>query len=180
MYGQIWISLKERLVSTESVIVCLGPRTPGFLEAHGFYEHGLWNQLIEVVRFTSKSVCLDEVPCFYDDLLDINGRHCPLTRGLYVGHTTHIKTDNATTNRDLRAGHARRVRELARDRFGFLQSAQAQGGLCHVDCYSGSGVGQVSFLDGAPDGLAVVTGFRGGGYKMAPYAAGVLADLLIG
>lgn len=163
--------------AAESVTLCLGVEMPDFLARHGWDDLGLWNQLIEVVRFTGQRP-LPAAPSFYDDFFDINGRHCPVTGGLYVGHTTHVRTSAGTRRLDLRKDHALKVVELGRRRFGFLDAARASGGLCHVDCYSYKPLGYVGPIPDAPVGTFAVTGFSGGGYKIAPNAARRLMNCL--
>lgn len=171
------IGIDDMRIETQRVVLCVGADLPGMLSRLNWGNPGLWNQLIEVVRFTGPKR-LPQVPSFYDDVLDINGRYCTSTGGLYIGHTTHIRTDPETRRPPMRAAHAEKVKELGEQRFGYARDAQPAGGLCHVDSYSASPLGLVVQPPDAPLGSYVVGGFSGGGYKLAPAASERLAALL--
>lgn len=160
---------------TGALVLASGAATPGLLDAMGVRDHGLWNQIIQVVRFVGDRP-LEAAPCFYDDVLDVNGRWCPLTGGLYVGYPTNRAVSGAVRDFPVDRAHAQMAHTVARGRFGFLDGARAAGGVRHVDCYSNTPGGLIGRPTDAPDGLFVASGFSGGGYKMAPDAAEAIAD----
>lgn len=161
--------------ATGALVLASGAATPSLLEGMGVRDHGLWNQIIQVVRFVGGRP-LEGAPCFYDDVLDVNGRWCPVTGGLYVGYPTNQPVTGPARDFPVDPEHADRALTVASRRFGFLHDARPAGGVRHVDCYSNSPGGTIGRPSDAPEGLLVASGFSGGGYKMAPYAAQAIAE----
>lgn len=164
-------------VDAPQVVLALGGGVPSFLDRHDITGHGMWSQLIQVTRFTAPQG-LEAAPCFIDDLLHTNGRWCPMTRGLFVGHPTGKRLDGAFRQGEIDPRHAELTRRTATPRFPWLQQARTTGALCHSDCYSSRPEGITGRLPGGPEGLLVASGFSGGGFKMAPFAAEAIAQAI--
>ncbi|MCG8296021.1 NAD(P)/FAD-dependent oxidoreductase [Pseudomonas entomophila] len=154
----------------EHVVLAMGNGTPDFLARHFGDAFGLWNQHIQVTRFKGPTA-LATAPCFIDDVNDLNGRWCPLTGGFYVGTPTGLRVPASQAYAAASPAHAQLTRERGERRFPWLRTASAEGALCHSDCYSAQPIALLGEQPGLPGGVLVASGFSGGGFKMAPYAA---------
>lgn len=156
------------------VVLAMGNATAEFVQTQFGQAFGLWNQHIQVTRFKGEAALLT-APCFIDDEHDLNGRWCPLTQGFYVGHPTGQRVPASHAYAPADPVHVQRTRERGQLRFPWLRHAQMDGALCHSDCYSTQPIAVLGQQPGLPDGVLLASGFSGGGFKMAPYAAMTLA-----
>lgn len=156
--------------SAPNVVLAMGNGTTAFLSRMFDDACGMWNQHIQVTRFT-RDEALPSAPCFIDDINELNGRWCPLTGGFFAGHPTgrHVPAGQAFAAADRQ--HAELTQRLAQRRFPWLEGASATGALSHSDCYSEQPIGVMGEQPGMPAGMLIASGFSGGGFKMAPYVA---------
>jgi len=162
----VGVDTSQGLLLADKTVVALGANTPGFLDRQGV-AHALWAQRIQVdIRRGTRP--RGEHPAWIDDVHDLNGRPHE-TDGLLVGCPTH--------DTDFRDGftwgtsvHSELIRHVGRRRFAWMDSTEFAGSLSSFDCYSRDGRGTVDYVDSARS-LAVVSGFSGGGVKLAPTLA---------
>ncbi|MES2936780.1 MAG: FAD-dependent oxidoreductase [Pseudomonadota bacterium] len=155
------------------VVLALGPHTPSFLEQHRV-AHALWAQRIQVDIRRPSAPCGDH-PAWIDDVNQLNGR--PHDDGQFlIGCPTH---DFRFHDRPVSgtAGHSHVIDAMGRRRFKWMAGAEWQGSYASFDCYSEGGLGIADFVDEARS-LAVISGFSGGGFKLAPELARRASKLL--
>jgi glycine/D-amino acid oxidase-like deaminating enzyme len=157
------------IVYAPNIIVAAGHRCPAFLSELGI-SHDLWSQMIQVDLLV-ESRPLSEVPAFVDDENDTYGRHEPLSGGLYAGRPTGQRRNGDVGSEPLCADSAAIATMQLQRRYGWAARTRRAGGLRHSDCYCPGGHGRVGPIAGGPQGLLLATGFNGGGFKMAPWAA---------
>lgn len=164
-------------VTAARVVLALGAQTPSVLAAHDLPDAGLWAQKIQVAQF-AMSVGTEAWPGLIDDQLGLNGLPGP-GRGLYyLGLPTGLRTWPDADACSADPAHSDKIRVTAAHLLPQVATATVQGAMCHPDCYSPHLIGHIGPLDGGPDGLCLATGFSGGGFKMAPYAADRVAETL--
>ncbi len=164
-------------VTAAWVVLALGAQTPSVLASHGLPAAGLWAQKIQVAKFVM-SVGTVAWPGLIDDQLGLNGLPGPGPGLYYLGLPTGLRSwpDAGACSAD--PAHSDKIRVTAAHRLPQVANATAQGAMCHSDCYSPRPIGDIGPLVGGPDGLCLATGFSGGGFKMAPYAADRVAEML--
>jgi len=178
--GQITgIETETGRISCGTIVLATGEGTGDFLRRAGVADYFVRAQLIQVTLFQAARP-LPAAPAFIDDETDTNGVFCPGTGGLYVGLPTGIARDSGDRLGRMDPAHAEATRLAGATRFGWLKDAQPCGGLCHTDAYSDTPGGLIGPCPGGPDGLFLATGFSGGGYKMAPYAAASITAAITG
>ena len=163
-------------VSCQHVVLATGMQTPLILESHNLKGPNLWAQLIQVSQFRL-SQSAQNWPGFIDDALGLNGLPGIGYGRYYVGLPTHERIAAELTEARATPQHSARTRDVAKRRLPALSDAYFQGAMCHPDCYSDSLVCEIGPLEDGPNGLCLATGFGGGGFKMAPYAAERITQL---
>jgi len=163
----------------ESVVLATGESTGAFLQKAGLVGEFVWAQLIQVTLFQGTQK-LTRGPAFIDDVTGTNGVFDPGSGGLYVGLPTGVVRESQDRLGVLDQAHAETTRLAGQSRFGWLGNARPCGGLCHTDAYSGNPGGLIGPCPGGPEGLLLATGFSGGGFKMAPFAAASIAATVSG
>lgn len=157
------------------VVLALGDGLPAFLDRHGF-GHAFYVKPIEVALFAPPEPC--RAPCFTDDANDIYGKPDADGRSVHVGHSRARDGDAVPGSAPLDAAHLCATRSAAAPRLPWIMQAEAQGGVCHGECFHESGKPVVAPLDADavtdPDltRIIIAGGFSGAGIKMAPWAAG--------
>ncbi|AWZ06110.1 FAD-dependent oxidoreductase [Streptomyces sp. ICC4] len=155
------------VVRARSVVLATGAWTPSLLTSWGV-PHDLWTQAIQVdLRLPAAPVAGH--PAYMDDIHDLNGRPHPDAAGIYVGHPTGLRTPGAG-HQPLDPQHSARIRAAAARRLRWAGDSRACGGLRAAECYAPDTRARVGPLVGDP-ALLLATGFSGGGFKMAPWAA---------
>ncbi|MEQ1968435.1 FAD-binding oxidoreductase [Xenorhabdus nematophila] len=162
-----------------NIVLAMGNATIAFLQQHFSDDCGMWNQLIQVTRFTH-DVPLSGAPCFIDDLNELNGRWCSVTGGFFAGYPTGLRVPSNDSYRSVDKSHALFTQQRAQQRFPWLKGASTNGALCHSDCYSQQSIGVIGEQASLPKGIFVASGFSGGGFKMAPYVAATLLPSITG
>jgi len=164
-------------IKSDSIIVAMGSGTADFLSDNSIATHSIHSKLIQVTRF-KHDVKLKKAPCFIDDEFDLNGRYCPETKGLYIGHPLNLLKSGEVRSEALNLSHSLLTKKIGNDRFSWLNEAVFDGGLCHTDSYSDEKSGIVKELN--LEGAFVAAGFCGGGFKMAPYVGLKILELITG
>ncbi|MBA2672106.1 FAD-dependent oxidoreductase [Ramlibacter sp.] len=157
----------------DRVVLALGPHTPSFLDQHRI-PHALWAQRIQVDIRRPPAPPRDH-PAWIDDVNQLNGR--PHDDGRFlIGCPTH---DIRFHDRPVAgiASHSDVIDAMGRRRFKWVADAGREGSYASFDCYSEGGLGTARFVDEART-LAVISGFSGGGFKLAPELARRTARLL--
>lgn len=174
----VGVTTNAGYIRVPRVVVALGGGAPGFAERNGIAEHGLWIQRIQATLFRGDTP-LPRVPCFVDEQNEAYGRYCPLSRGLYVGLPTG-RIEPQASGGVMCPKHAELTRRAGMRRLKWLANASVVGGLVHTDCYGRDAGGHIGTINNGPSGLYQATGFGGGGFKMAPYAAARVAAEIAG
>lgn len=156
-------------ISAAQVVLASGAHTPAILAAYGLTDPELWAQHIQVGQF-QLGRGTGGWPGFVDDGQSLNGLPGPGPRQYFLGLPTGQHADPVAC-RPACPDHAARTLEAASRRLPFAEHAQPAGALCHPDCYGHDPIGAIGPVAGGPEGLYLATGFSGGGFKMAPYAA---------
>jgi glycine/D-amino acid oxidase-like deaminating enzyme len=162
----VGVDTSQGLILADKTVVALGANTPGFLDRQGV-AHALWPQRIQVDIRRGTPV-RGEHPAWIDDVHDLNGR--PHGSDAYlVGCPTHdtVFSDGFSWGT---SSHSELIEHVGRRRFAWMDSTRRAGSFSSFDCYSRDGRGIVDFADAARS-LAVVSGFSGGGVKLAPALA---------
>ncbi len=156
-------------ITASQVVLASGAQTPEILETQGLRGPELWSQRIQVGQF---SFARDTAnwPGFVDEDRALNGLPGPGPSQYRFGLPTYQKADSATETTAC-PNHLARTRSTVGDCLPEAKTAQSDGALCHPDCYGHEPIGTIGPAIGGPEGLFMATGFSGGGFKMAPYAA---------
>jgi sarcosine oxidase subunit beta len=167
------VETSHGLVQADRIVVALGAHTPAFLDRHGIV-HRLWAQRIQVdARRVDKRT---PHPAWIDDLNDLNGRPHEDDQFL-IGYPTHergMADDDASAT----MAHSELIEHVGRRRFDWMDSSRRVGSFSSFDCYSDGGGGIAGFVDDERT-LAVVSGFSGGGFKLAPALARRICNELL-
>ncbi len=171
-HGQVsGVSTSIGWMKAPIVVVAAGASAPRLLgDTFGVRADFLWTQLIQVTLFSS-AIAIRRAPAFIDDVTGTNGVRCLASGGFYTGLTTGIRLAGPPYAHAVNPRHAERTRAAGAQRIGWLEGARVAGGVCHADAYSDVPHGFAGPHDALPQGLLLATGFSGGGFKMAPYAA---------
>lgn len=156
----------QGLLMADRIVVALGAHTPSFLDKHNI-PHSLWAQRIQVdVRRTSQ--VRGSHPAWIDDVNDLNGRPHEDDQFL-IGYPTHDRTFDDGPVPGV-AGHSELIERIGRRRFAWIDMSERLGSFASFDCYSEGGIGICDYVD-ERQSLAVVSGFSGGAFKLAPELA---------
>ncbi|ARF76315.1 hypothetical protein B7C62_31560 [Kitasatospora albolonga] len=164
-------------LAADTVVLATGPATPALLTGWGI-EHRLWLQTIQV-DLRRPAAPVPGHPAFTDHLYETNGRPDPDSGGIFTGHPTGQRPGGEHTG-ELDPECTRRAGEAAARRLAWVADSRPEGGLRAAECHAPGELGAVGPLPGGPDGLLLATGFNGGGFKMAPWAAGEIVRRITG
>lgn len=163
------------VVRANTVVLATGAATPQLLSSWGI-DHDLWAQAIQVdLRLPAEPV--DGHPAYMDDVYDINGRPDPESTGLFLGHPTDQRLPASVEPCPVDQVQSRTAVEAGERRLRWVRDSQGIGTSRAAECYSPDGLGHVARLPGLPEVL-LATGFNGGGFKMAPWAASEITRLI--
>lgn len=164
-------------VWADAVVLATGAATPQLLTSWGV-EHDLWAQAIQVeLRLPTEPVAGH--PAYMDDVHDINGRPDPASTGVYLGHSTEQRLQYPVGRYPVDLAQSELALQAGEQRLRWVRNSRGLGGLRAAECYAPDSLARVSRLYGHPNVL-LATGFNGGGFKMAPWAAGEIVRLLTG
>lgn len=173
------VETNQGRINCRRIVLALGANTSALLKRHNVIVDGMWSQKIQVSQFHLEEETA-QWPGFVDDVLGLNGLPCKGDGRYYFGLPTGQRDLPEFETRSAHAGHSERTRITAAKLFPAASTARAEGAMCHADCYSDQPIAHIGPLDHGPDGLCLATGFSGGGFKMAPYAAKRVAEILTG
>lgn len=169
----VGVETSHGVLFAHRMIVALGPNTPRFLDQHQV-PHALWTQRIQVDIHRS-TVSRGTHPAWIDDINDLNGR--PHENDSYlIGYPTN---DRRFHDGPVQGNwsHSSVIHAFGSRRFDWLQTTERQGSYTSFDCYSDCGLGVADFVDDARS-LAVITGFSGGAFKLAPELAHRISHIM--
>ncbi len=169
----VGVETSHGVLFADRVVVALGPNTPLFLDQHQV-PHALWTQRIQV-DIRKSSTPRGAHPAWIDDVNDLNGRPHE-DDGFLIGYPTHDRRFHDGPVHGI-SSHSSVIDAIGSSRFNWLQTTERQGSYASFDCYSDGGLGVADFVDDARS-LAVVTGFSGGAFKLAPELARRISNLL--
>ncbi|WP_340377106.1 FAD-dependent oxidoreductase [Streptomyces sp. SS7] len=161
-------------VRADRVVLATGAATAHLLTSWGL-AHDLWAQAVQVELYRPEAPVPDQ-PAYTDDEFDVNGRPDPGSGGVYVGHPTHHRLPPPPGREQLDAAQSRLAAAAGARRWGWLPGSRHLGGLRAAECWAPDGRARVAAHPDAP-ALLLATGFNGGGFKMAPWAAAEIARL---
>ena len=173
----VGVETSQGPVDCGAVVLATGAASPDILKRHDLEEAGLWSQKIHVTQF----LLVDDAQHwagFVDDSLGLNGLPGQGRGSYYFGLPVGRRSLSAVQTSLADPVHSAQTSKTASQRFPAAIKAQAQGAMCHADCYSDRPIAYIGPLNDGPDGLCLATGFSGGGFKMAPYAAQRVAEFL--
>ncbi len=174
--GIVGVDTDSGMVRARTVVLATGAWTPALLTSWGV-AHDLWAQAIQVdLRLPAAPVA--EHPAYTDDVYDLNGRPHPESTGVYVGHPTGRRCAGDAPQ-PLDPAHSHRIKAAAAQRLRWADDSRSCGGLRAAECYAPDARARVGPIAGDP-ALLLATGFSGGGFKMAPWAAAEVARLVTG
>ncbi|MFG2906708.1 NAD(P)/FAD-dependent oxidoreductase [Kitasatospora sp. NPDC048286] len=165
------------VVAADAVVLATGAHTPRLLDSWGV-PHDLWAQAIQVELRGVDGAPADH-PAYMDDVCSVNGRPDPDSAGMLLGHPTGYRVDGAIERTAVDPEQSRLAVEAGRRRFGWVEASVPLGGFRAAECYAPDGRGRVAWVP-QEAGLMLATGFNGGAFKLAPWAAGEAARLLAG
>lgn len=165
-------------IEAKAVVLATGPFSAALLERHGLTTAGLWSQKIQVSRLSVGAQAAGW-PGFIDDSRGLNGVPGSDSRTYHIGLPTGLSLPPEDANHVATQDHAARTIQVARKLIPNVADAQVSGALCHTDCYSEAPIGLIGQHPDLPEGLLLATGFSGGGFKMAPYAARRIVESLV-
>ncbi|MGW5941868.1 NAD(P)/FAD-dependent oxidoreductase [Streptomyces celluloflavus] len=161
-------------VRAATVVLAAGAATPGLLTSWGI-EHDLWAQAVQV-ELRRPATPVTGQPAYTDDEFDVNGRPDPDSGGIYLGHPTGRRVPGAGRE-PVDAAQSQLAAEAGARRWRWVPGSRSLGGLRAAECWAPDGGGRVVRHPREP-GLLLATGFNGGGFKMAPWAAAETARLI--
>lgn len=164
-----------------NVIVCGGAGTEDILSRSGLALHldqRIRPRAIGVPSFDGSHESV-QVECSIVD--EVNMTYVrPLGRMRYmVGANLDRWVDNPHSEPSLTSEQVSDALKRGGHIANCLDQAVSAGGVCGVDGYTESRKPVVGKVEGC-DGLFVASGFSGGGYKIAPYVAAVIATEIVG
>lgn len=171
----VGVETSHGLLLADRLVLALGPNTPRFLDQHQI-SHELWAQRIQV-DIRKSSVPRGTHPAWIDDINSLNGRPHE-NDGFLIGYPTHDRRYHDGPVQGSYS-HSSVIESIGRNRFKWLETTERQGSYSSFDCYSDGAVGIADFVDDARS-LAVITGFSGGAFKLAPELARRVSNLLTG
>ncbi|NEG61680.1 FAD-dependent oxidoreductase [Pantoea agglomerans] len=171
----VGVSTSQGVFTADHVLVALGPNTPTFLERNNI-SHNLWAQRIQVDIKKPQVAVADDHPAWIDDVNDLNGR--PYENGQFLlGYPTHDRlfidgvAPGSTVYSDV-------TNMMGQKRFNWVNGAKQCGSWSSFDCYSPEGVGADEKIEGLAS-LSILTGYSGGGFKLAPEVARRITNNII-
>lgn len=170
----VGVSTSQGVFTAGHVVVALGPNTPAFLDQNNIL-HRLWSQRIQV-DIKKPQVAVAGHPAWIDDVNDLNGR--PYENGQFLlGYPTHDRlfVDGVTPGSTL---YSDVTMMMGQKRFNWVNGAEQRGSWSSFDCYSTEGVGAPEKIDGLAS-LSILTGYSGGGFKLAPELAKRITNNII-
>ncbi|MFF4489517.1 NAD(P)/FAD-dependent oxidoreductase [Streptomyces sp. NPDC001544] len=165
------------VIAADAVVLAVGAHTPRLLDSWGI-SHDVWAQAIQVELRGVDSPPTDH-PAYMDDVCSINGRPDPDSAGMLLGHPTGHRIDGAIERTAIDPDQSELAVTAGRRRFSWVEGSVSLGGFRAAECYAPEGRGRVAWVP-EEAGLMLATGFNGGGFKLAPWAAGQAARLLAG
>ncbi|MFB7510648.1 NAD(P)/FAD-dependent oxidoreductase [Streptomyces broussonetiae] len=162
-------------IPADAVVLAAGAHTPRLLDSWGV-RHDLWAQAIQV-ELRSPNGSVADHPAYMDDVYDVNGRPDPDSAGMLLGHPTGYRIEGPVGRTVVDPDQSRLALKAGARRFGWVGGSASLGGFRAAECYAPKGRARVAWVPGEA-GLMLVTGFNGGGFKMAPWAAEEAARLL--
>ena len=166
-------------VKADTIILAAGEDTGRLLRKAGLRPDLVKSRLIQVTQFQCNKR-LSKGPAFVDSETGTNGLYWPSAGGMFVGLPTSESYEQNARLAPMSISHAAATKTAAIARFGWMRGARALGGRCRTDAYSDQPNGLIGQCPDGPDGLLLATGFNGGGYKMAPYAAASVSAMVAG
>ncbi|MGW2492854.1 NAD(P)/FAD-dependent oxidoreductase [Streptomyces sp. NPDC001606] len=157
-----------------TVVLATGADTPRLLDAWGV-PHDLWAQAIQV-ELRRPAAPVTGHPAYMDDVHDVNGRPDPDTAGMLLGHPTGQRVPARSGGGPADPAQSARAVAAGSARFRWAAGSEPLGALRAAECYAPDPRARVGRLPDDP-GLLLATGFSGGGFKMAPWAAEETARL---
>lgn len=164
-------------VSADAVVLAVGAHTPRLLDSWGI-SHDVWAQAIQV-ELRGIEGSLADHPAYMDDVYSINGRPDPDSAGMLLGHPTGHCIDGAVERTAINPDQSQLALTAGAQRFNWVGRSSSLGGFRAAECYAPQGRGRVAWVP-EEAGLMLATGFNGGGFKLAPWAAEEAARLLVG
>jgi glycine/D-amino acid oxidase-like deaminating enzyme len=171
----------------QGVVLAAGAGSPALCAEFGV-DHDLYLKAIQVDLWQSAD-SVDGHPSFTDGESGLNGRPDPDSGGVYVGYPVDppgqdgqdgqngvIGQDGAAGG-PLQPGHTRRTAMWGRKRLRWLDDSAASGGVRAVECFTKGTAGRVRRTAEEP-AVVLATGFNGSGFRMAPWAAARVSELL--
>ncbi|AUX73987.1 NAD(P)/FAD-dependent oxidoreductase [Erwinia pyrifoliae] len=170
----VGVSTSQGTFTASHVVVALGPNTPAFLDKNNI-PHSLWSQRIQVDIKNPRQAVAGH-PAWIDDVNDLNGR--PYENGQFLlGYPTHDRLfiDSVTPGSPV---YSEVTSMMGQKRFSWVNEAEQCGSWSSFDCYSPAGIGAAEKIEGFIS-LSVLTGYSGGGFKLAPELARRITDNII-
>lgn len=163
-------------VQAERVVLATGAATAHLLTDWGM-AHDLWAQAVQVELYQPGAPVPGQ-PAYTDDEFDVNGRPDPDSGGVYVGHPTQHRLPSPPGREPVDAAQSQLAAAAGIRRWGWLPGSSHLGGLRAAECWAPDGRARVA---AHPDdsALLLATGFNGGGFKMAPWAAAEIARIAV-
>ncbi|MFB7505309.1 NAD(P)/FAD-dependent oxidoreductase [Streptomyces broussonetiae] len=161
-------------VRADRVVLATGATTPHLLTSWGL-QHDLWAQAVQVELYRPDAPVAGQ-PAYTDDEFDVNGRPDPDSGGVYVGHPTGARLPSPPGREPVDAAQSQLAATAAARRWGWFPGSRHLGGLRAAECWAPDGRARVTAHPDEP-ALLLATGFNGGGFKMAPWAAVEIARL---
>ncbi|WP_082475744.1 NAD(P)/FAD-dependent oxidoreductase [Rhizobium sp. Leaf341] len=180
--GDWWDIVTGRcLIRGRNVVVCGGAGTEDILSRSGL-------ALILEQRIRPRAIAVPSLSCTQQAVQVgcsiIDEVHTTYVRPVggmkyMVGANLDSWVDDPHSEPPLSSEQVNDALERGRNVTHCLEQAVATGGVCGVDGYTASRRPIVGKVEGC-DGLFVAAGFSGGGYKIAPYIAAVIATEIVG
>jgi len=167
------VETSQGLLMADRTVVALGPHTPSFLDKNNI-PHGLWAQRIQVDVRRSTQV-RDPHPAWIDDVNNLNGRPHEDDQFL-IGYPTYDRDFHDGPVPGV-AGHGELIERIGRRRFAWIDTSERRGSFASFDCYSEGAAGICDYVDERRS-LAVVSGYSGGAFKLAPELARCIFNTL--
>lgn len=173
--GDSGIRTSAGAIRAESVVLAAGAASPRLLDSWGV-RHDLWTRPIQVDLRLPPETPVGH-PAYMDDVHDINGRPDPESGGIFLGHSVREHPCEPVGGHRADPAHTRAAAAAGAQRLRWVRGSDPCGGLRADECHSPDPLGRVFRIPGPMD-LLLATGFNGGGFKMAPWAAEKISRLL--
>ncbi|SLM61881.1 MULTISPECIES: NAD(P)/FAD-dependent oxidoreductase [Dickeya] len=170
----VGVATSQGVFTAGHVVVAMGPNTPMFLDKNNIPHH-LWSQRIQV-DIRKPSSAITGHPAWIDDVHDLNGRPCE-NGDFLLGYPTNdrVFVDGVTPGSTI---YSDVTNMMGQKRFDWVSGSEQRGSWSSFDCYSPQGTGAAESIDGIAS-LSLLTGYSGGGFKLAPELAKRLTDHII-